>query len=118
MKLRRWIARLMLAGVAACAGKATTAANGAEDCGNSLQTAIVSPASATLHVGDTLRFSAAMPACTPAPQFRWSSTSPALVSVDSLSGLATARATGTVGIAAAPTFDRTVGGAATVQVVP
>ncbi|MGA9836155.1 MAG: Ig-like domain-containing protein [Gemmatimonadaceae bacterium] len=117
MRMSRLIAGLVFAGAAGCGAKTTTAANMAENCGNSLQTAIVSPLSVTLNVGDTLRFSASMPGCTPAPQFRWSSSSPAVVSVDSLTGLATAHAVGTVAVTAVPTFDRTIVGASTVRVV-
>jgi len=50
--------------------------------------------------------------------FRWSSSSPSRMSVDSLTGLATAIDKGTVAIVATYMPDRTVSGAATVTIGP
>lgn len=82
----------------------------------------VSPASVTVSIGDTVRFRAFLsPPCNSGidtVRFRWSSGSPLRMTVDSLTGLATALDSGTVVIVATTTFDPTVFGAATVIIKP
>lgn len=82
----------------------------------------VTPASVTVSIGDTVRFSAYMaPPCgsgIDSVRFRWSSGNASRMSVDSLTGLATARDSGTVVITATTVFDPTVSGAATAIIKP
>jgi hypothetical protein len=105
-------------GVLACAdqvvlgGPATTTAAAVCDL-----TIRVTPASATLHVGDTLR-GQAHDDCTPSAAFIWKSTRPLVASVDSLSGFITALSAGTTVVTANEVVDPTVGGAITVVVGP
>jgi uncharacterized protein YjdB len=71
----------------------------------------VSPTSATLHPGDTLRASAQMSDCggpvSPLPS-RWLSADTTVATVDSISGLIRARSLGTTTIIAAALADRNV----------
>jgi uncharacterized protein YjdB len=80
----------------------------------------VSPATRVVKVGDTLRVAASFNDC-PGPQriheFRWSSSNPAIATVDSLGGLTTARGEGVATISAALAEDRSQKGAMLLQVV-
>ncbi len=82
----------------------------------------ITPANPALSVGDTLRFGASlaigMPCGPVSTQWRWSSSAPAVVAIDSLSGLATAVAPGSAAVFAVPTYDLTVTGTDTVVVAP
>ena len=89
------------------------------NCTSTAQGASVLPSTATLSAGDTLRLDAALPGMCPGPmpRWEWKSANTAVASVDT-TGLVTAVAAGTTAISAAPTFDPTIGGAATVRVLP
>ncbi len=88
--------------------------------GNTLLGPTVTPASATLSVGDTLRLVAKID-CTvggaPA-SFTWASKESAIATVDTSSGLVTAIAKGTAVIVATWTADPTSSGASTITVTP
>ncbi|HEY5220121.1 MAG TPA: Ig-like domain-containing protein [Gemmatimonadaceae bacterium] len=115
-------------GVVAVAGAAcgaSTAATTSSNCNGITETAIgpaVTPSSVVVSIGDTVRFSAfASPPCSSgidSVRFRWSSGNTSRMTVDSLSGLATARDSGTVVITAAEVVDPTVIGAATAVIKP
>jgi uncharacterized protein YjdB len=79
----------------------------------------VSPATVTVHIGDTLRVAASYNDC-PGPQrthsFRWSSSNATIASVDSIGGLITARGEGVATIIAELADDRTQKGAMLLQV--
>jgi hypothetical protein len=78
----------------------------------------VSPASATLHPGDTLRVRASYSLCpaAPAPSFRWRSSDTLIAVVDSLTGLVRARSLGQASIIATALSDRALVGAMALQV--
>jgi uncharacterized protein YjdB len=121
MPLRRL--SLVSVGIALGACSASTVAPAQDtDCANMVSPAIVLPSTATLSVGDTMRLTAILAAhCPGGPttaQWRWESGNSALASVDSLTGLVTARAAGTTTVVATATFDSTIAGAATVRVLP
>lgn len=79
----------------------------------------VSPANATLHIGDTLRFSVSYdPVCMPGAVWRWTSNDTSIALVDSTGGLVRGRAKGTATVVATNQNDRNVKGAATVNVIP
>jgi uncharacterized protein YjdB len=79
----------------------------------------VSPATATLHPGDTLRLRISGGArCATTTQWRWRSSDTAIAVVDSLEGLTRARTQGTATIIAEAVVDRNVKGAAAIVVVP
>jgi hypothetical protein len=83
--------------------------------------AVVSPASATLHVGDTLRASATRSGCSTAQgvlQFRWLSQDTSVVRVDSLSGLVQARKQGITVVVASDVSNPSVKAAMVAQVIP
>ena len=110
------------AAMVGCVKQATTEVGTNANCTDVLRTPTVSPTTITVSIGDTVRFHALMPAtCTAGADsvhFRWSSSSPSRMSVDSLTGLATAIDKGTVAIVATYMPDRTVSGAATVTIGP
>jgi plastocyanin len=123
--LRLIRSKMVLVSVAAmvgCRGAASTAAQG--PC-TGTQEAVgpsVVPSSVTVSVGDTVRFSATSHStCAPwnsPAQWRWRSGNVVRMTVDSLSGLATARDTGMVVIVATSTLDPTVSGAGTAVITP
>lgn len=78
----------------------------------------VSPASATLHPGDTLRVRASYSPCpaAAAPSFRWRSSDTLIAVVDSLTGLVKARSLGQASIIAMALSDRSLMGAMALQV--
>ncbi len=119
MKLRCPIVVPIAIALAACT---TSVAAPQTNCASPLPSASVQPSTATLSVGDTVRLTAALPpACAgtlPTPVWRWSSSDAAVARVDSLTGLVTAVGQGNAAISAAPTFDPTIGGTATVRVLP
>ncbi len=108
--------------VAGCTGKGGTAVADSGNCADIARGPAVSPATVTLNVGDTVRFSATMPpTCAPGANpvlFRWSSADASRMTVDSLTGLGTALDAGTVAIIATLTSDSTVRGASTVTIHP
>ena len=78
----------------------------------------VSPASATLHPGDTLRVRASNSPCQtgPAPSFRWRSSDTVTAVVDSLTGLVRARSPGQATVVATLLSEPTLHGAMILQV--
>ena len=79
----------------------------------------VSPSSATVSIGDTLRASANFDDCPGPPRqhsYRWSSSNTTVAVVDSVSGLATARTEGAVTIIAELVEDRALKGAMVLRV--
>jgi hypothetical protein len=81
----------------------------------------VSPASATLHPGDSLSAMATVNQCQGVPSstaVRWRSTDTATAIVDALTGLVRARASGPVTIVATVVDDTTITGAMALTVVP
>ncbi|HEU4988512.1 MAG TPA: Ig-like domain-containing protein [Gemmatimonadaceae bacterium] len=120
MTLSRSIMAVAVLAVAGCGGAAVTGAKA--NCTDTLIGVVVSPATATMAVGDTERFHAYKGAtCTAgvdSVHIRWSSSAPDRATVDSLTGLATALSKGNVVLTATYTLDRTVAGAATVTIGP
>ncbi len=90
--------------LAACAGDSASAVEQGRQCG--LAGPTVTPPSATISQGDTLRLnvSAAGSYCgVNGPfVFRWSSSNGSIATVDSISGLVTAHSTGAASIIATP----------------
>jgi uncharacterized protein YjdB len=110
----RLVCFLGLVSLAAACGQGETALT--DEC---LIGVTVSPPSATLHPGDSLRASATV-ACAGRPaDARWTSSDPTIASVDSVSGVVHARSvSGDATITASLTSDRAVRGALVVKVVP
>jgi hypothetical protein len=77
----------------------------------------VSPASATLHIGDTLRLSYSLSCTTTLTAHRWSSSRDTVATVDS-AGLVRGVSGGIVTIIATAVADPSVRGAAAITVVP
>jgi hypothetical protein len=83
--------------------------------------AVVSPGSATLHVGDTLRASATRNGCSTAQgilQFLWLPQDTSVVRVDSLSGVIQARKHGITVVVATEVSNPSVRAAMVAQVIP
>jgi Big-like domain-containing protein len=83
---------------------------------------VVAPNPANIRVGDTVRVSAALPACatvSPPRSIRWSTSDTAVISVDT-AGLVRARRSGTTTVVATPVPDSSsvMKGAAVVTVTP
>jgi Big-like domain-containing protein len=78
----------------------------------------VSPPSATLHPGDTLRVRASYSPCPsgPAPSFRWRSTDTLIAMVDSVTGLVRARSLGQASIIATAVSEPALRGAMALDV--
>lgn len=108
---------LLLAALAGCRSEASMPEQ-VTLCG--LVGATVTPSSASLSVGDTLRFRASSSSggCTPRGPFifSWHSSNVSIATVDSISGLVTARSAGTATIVAAATTDAAFAAAAVIQV--
>lgn len=74
----------------------------------------VTPASVTLHPGDSVKATASLPACQTdgvVATFRWQSSNPSVAIVDSIAGLVRALDTGRTSIIASMTANRVVQGA-------
>ena len=81
----------------------------------------VTPASATLHPGDSVKGTANVPPCqydNVVVTFRWRSSNPSVAVVDSIAGLVRALDTGRTSIIASLTVNRAVQGAMVLTVVP
>ena len=81
----------------------------------------VTPASATLHPGDSVRGTASVSPCqydNVVPAFRWRSSNTSVAIVDSIAGLVRAVDTGRTSIIASLTVNRAVQGAMVLTVVP
>lgn len=119
MTVRGVIVALACAGVVACRAKASTAPP-VVVCAGGLG-ASVSPVTATMTVGDTLRLSASIAGCIAGSvpnQWHWRSGDVAVASVDSLDGLVTARAAGTDVVTGVFVSDPTITVGATLRVLP
>ena len=112
---------LAVIGVAACTGAdSPTLAGSLGDC---LPESFVTPAAATLHVGDTLTLSVKGGPCpqngaTVQPRWTWRASDTIVAMVDSSSGLVRARVDGSTTIIATLVGDASVQGAANITVVP
>ncbi len=107
----------LLAG--ACGRTSDAGSTSSVDC--SLMLVTISPPSATLHSGDTLRPAAAFPTCPvggPSGTARWRSSDTSVAIVDSVSGLVRAEHTGQASVIATETIDSLVKGAMALTVVP
>ena len=105
---------LLCAAVTAVVGcsRTTTAATNPQCMG--VRSLVVAPASTTLVMGDTVRLSAkyAGPVCngaTPTAPWSWRSIDPEVATVDSTTGLVTARTTGSTSITASDAGGDAVG---------
>lgn len=81
----------------------------------------VTPASSTLHPGDSVKATASVLPCQTdnvVPAFRWRSSNPSVAIVDSIAGLVRALDTGRTSIVASLTVNRAVQGAMALTVVP
>ncbi|HEY5220122.1 MAG TPA: Ig-like domain-containing protein [Gemmatimonadaceae bacterium] len=117
MKLFGVIVAVAAIGALACGRKVVTTVEDPLACWNDL-TVTVTPSSATLNVGDTLRLVGAVPGCTgaSAPAWHWYSGAADIASVDSVSGLITARQDGQVLIYGTLLADPSVGGASAITI--
>ena len=106
-------------GLAACDGSAPIAAAIDAPVTGCIGNATVSPASATLRVGDTLRARASLSSCSVAgrPTVQWTTSNAAVARVDS-TGLVLARAQGLATIVASLSAEPAVKSAMAVNVVP
>lgn len=122
--IRSMMVVVSVAAMVGCSGTASTAVSSQRTCtGTALMIGpTVVPSSVTVSVGDTVRFAAKYDnACAPwssPTQWRWTSSNAERATVDSLTGLATARDTGTVVIVATVRQDSTVASGATVVITP
>ncbi|MDE3217413.1 MAG: Ig-like domain-containing protein [Gemmatimonadota bacterium] len=82
-----------------------------------VQTPVTSPAAATIQVGDTLRLTATVDAsCEPNAVLRWASKTPAVATIDSLSGLVLGVSAGTTLVAVTDRNNSTAYAASTITV--
>lgn len=114
---------LIVVGVAACTGAdSPTLSDSLGEC--NLPEAFVTPAAATLHIGDTLTLSVKGGPCpqggttTQPPRWTWRSSDSAIATVDSSSGLVRARAKGSTTIISTLVSDAAIQGAGNITVVP
>ena len=120
----KWVAVLSIFALLAVAGcRSQTDASAVDAPSDCLIEPTVSPASATLHVGDTLRVSVSTKACAnqTAPNlspYVWSSSDPSVAKVDASSGLVLALGDGSVTIVATSAPDASVKGAMALRIVP
>jgi hypothetical protein len=122
LTIRRLILLLGLAPLAAACG-AADAVRGDTTLGTRAfpDHPLITPSQAALRVADTVRLSVRYPADFFPPIYppaRWSSANAAIASVDSLSGLVTARDTGTITIVATLLADPNLKGAMILRVTP
>jgi uncharacterized protein YjdB len=113
---------IVIAGAAIACSPNDRAITGALTSCSSLLTVTVSPATATLHPGDSLHVSVSADKCSAAnpatAAYRWTSSDPTVSTVDSLAGMVHARRTGTVTIIATSSTNHSVQGAMEVHVAP
>lgn len=106
--------------VIACGSSSPTAQAKQQEVDCILRGTTVTPPSATLHAGDTLRAKATSSSCggaTATYQVRWSVSDTSIVTVDT-TGLVLARKQGTATVIAKSTQDPSVSGAMVAVVVP
>jgi len=104
--------------VVACSKASTPTNTPAIDCSGTVS---VSPSSATLHLGDTLRAVAKDTPCPAGPStatFRWRSSDTTIANVDSIAGLVRARSIGHATIIGTETGSQGVQVAMALEVVP
>lgn len=93
-----------------------------ETCAQVTGGVTITPAHPTLSPGTVLQFTASLdvqdPCVAVSTEWRWSSSAPSVLAVDSLTGVATGIAPGDAMLIAVPTFDPTVSGVDTVIVTP
>jgi uncharacterized protein YjdB len=118
MKLLRRMAVWSLVPVmgAVCQGDARTGDSITSPSEILLQCISVIPASASVAVGDTIRFTANTCKNITGSDYRWSTAEPAIADVDSLSGLVRAKGAGSTTIVATLVQNRNFKGAAAVEV--
>lgn len=119
--LTGFILALTLVVVSSCQTAETTRADTATMIDCAVGAVRVSPANATLHLGDTLRVKAEVSVCPSRvanEQVHWASSDTSVAMVDSLAGLVRARGLGGASIIASLVSDRTQGAAMTVRVSP
>ena len=107
-------------GICACAADPSNVMIPTPNCSQP-PSASVSPTTAALRVGGTLRVVASMTPCAGLPTlpvFRWRSTDTLTASVDPITGLVHARRAGTASIIAALVGDPDVGGTMALLVAP
>ena len=105
--------------IGACTAEGTKSVQTTPDC--TLPGPTVSPPSATMHVGDSLRASASFQPCPPdagAATFQWRSSNTSVAIVDSIAGLVRAIDTGSTSIIATATENRALVGAMALKVAP
>jgi len=110
----------LVIGISACNSDPSSVLIPTPDC-NQPPGASVSPTTATLRVGGTVRVKASMTPCEglPAfPVFRWQSTDTLTATVDPVTGLVRAQRPGTASIVATLVGDPTVGGTMILLVAP
>jgi Bacterial Ig-like domain (group 2). len=113
---------LTVLGVAACTGadSPTVAGDSFDSC---IQEPFVTPAAATLHVGDTITLSVKGGPCvgdggTVQPRWTWRSSDSTVATVDSSSGLVRAQGKGSTTIISTLVGEASVNGAGSITVVP
>jgi uncharacterized protein YjdB len=96
----------------------TIAGFGQDSC--AVQAVLITPDTATLHVGATLQPTAQVQSCAASATegVRWSSTDATVLTVDSISGFIQARGVGRANAVASAVADRTVKGALVIAVTP
>ena len=103
----------LLACVTACSGANATSPS--KTC--TMQSPTVQPSTATVRSGDTIQLTVTVQAgCAPTPVWRWTSSAPAIASVDSTSGLVTGVSTGTASISVTDNLDQSLTGGSTITV--
>jgi uncharacterized protein YjdB len=112
----------LLVAVAAVGAAAACSANDSPTTSNGtvvvcVTTITVSPATITLHVGDTTRF-VAKGCATESTSWRWRVSNASIATVDSITGFLRATKGGSASVIATAVSDPTVMGAAALTVVP
>lgn len=117
--MKKLLSLIVLAELLACTADPSSVAPVAPNCGLSGPT--VTPATATLHVGDTVRATVALTPCQGIPTpavFLWRSSDTLRASVDSITGLVRARRSGGATIVASLVIEPAISGAMALLVIP
>ena len=102
--------------VAGCSHTSAPQTESSVDC--TLQNPSVSPPSATVHPGDTLRANVQVNPCLPQTTFIWKTSDTTVATVDSVAGLVRARAIGRTSILAIANANPQIIGAMALTVAP
>jgi len=102
--------------VAGCRDTSAPQTESSVDC--TLQLLSVSPPSATVHPGDTLRANVQMNPCLPQTTFLWRTSDTSVATVDSVAGLVRAKAIGRASILVIATASQQIIGAMALTVAP